>query len=106
YLLAPEKQDRWLTDPAAVNRESCGSVPGFSPKHYARYDKKFEQLRDRPDFIVVRRLCGLYMANCLLVPRLTEASFWSLSCLPATNRPHWPRLAVFNLNWMETFVIG
>lgn len=106
YLLPQEKQERWLTAPADVNHECCGTVPGFSPKHYARYDKAFEQLRARPVFLKIRRLCGLYMSNCLLAPRLTEASFWSLSCLPATGKPYWPRLAVFNLNWMETFVIG
>jgi hypothetical protein len=105
-VVARVDQDRWLTDPEMVNRALSGAAPAFLRPQYARCEIAFIRLRDRANFLSLRHLCSLYLRHCILVPRTTEGIFWSLSCLPSTGGRDWPRVAVFNMNWMETFVIG
>jgi hypothetical protein len=38
-------------------------------------------------------MLGLYGRNCIPIPRMTERSYWSVSCLPSTS------------SWMELFTI-
>ena len=72
----------------------------------SRDRSNFSKLRDRPDAEDVIRLLRRYTLECVPSARITEHDFWSVSCLPSTNRTTWPRIACFNAHVMEVLVLG
>jgi hypothetical protein len=51
-------------------------------------------------------LLTAYLGGAVPLPRTTEYSFWSVSCLPSTGGSAWPRLVCVNAGVMELFVLG
>ena len=66
-----------------------------------RYTARFEKLLRRPQADDVLDTLRLYGASCLPIPRRTERWYWSVSCLPSTDRT----LARVNASWMELFAL-
>ena len=71
-----------------------------------QYRPKFEDFLRRTDAKEVAGLLRHYLDNTIKAPRPQEFTFWSVSCLPATNRTTSPRLFCVNIDRMETFVVG
>jgi hypothetical protein len=66
-----------------------------------KYTARFEKLRRRPQATQVLDILRLYGATCLPIPRRTERWYWSVSCLPSTDKT----LARVNASWMELFAL-
>ncbi len=94
-----EQQRDWLegkTDfPDAADRSE-------SLEQRFKYAARFEKLLRRPQAKEVLEILGLYGPNCLPVPRKTERSYWSVSCLPSTSDKPLVRV---NASWMELFTL-
>jgi hypothetical protein len=104
-VLSPEEQQGWLETPARFASEARLPLdPDQSQR--LRFRPQFERLRREPEFERVGALLRAYIEACVPVARRTELSFWSVSCLPGTNRSHHPRWAAVSIGEMETFVLG
>ncbi|MDP9424330.1 MAG: hypothetical protein M3Q19_16120 [Pseudomonadota bacterium] len=67
-----------------------------------KYVGRFEKLLRRPQAQEVLEIVGLYGQNCIPIPRRTERSYWSVSCLPSTSDKPLVRV---NASWMELFTL-
>ncbi|HWK68371.1 MAG TPA: hypothetical protein VNS34_25905 [Rhizobiaceae bacterium] len=67
-----------------------------------KYVARFEKLLRRPQAREVLGILRLYGPNCIPIPRKTERSYWSVSCLPSTSDK--PLIRV-NASWMELFTL-
>jgi hypothetical protein len=65
------------------------------------YAARFEKLLKRPQADEVLDLLRLYADTCLPIPRRTERFYWSVSCLPSTDKS----LIRVNASWMELFAL-
>jgi hypothetical protein len=73
-----------------------------SLEHRFKYAARFEKLLRRPQAKEVLEILALYGQNCIPIPRRTERTWWSVSCLPSTSdKP----LARVNASWMELFTL-
>ena len=97
-FLDDEQQRAWLdgeaTPPDADDREE-------SLEQRFKYAHRFEKLLKRPQAQEVLDLLRLYGATCIPIPRRTERWYWSVSCLPSTDKS----LARVNASWMELFAL-
>jgi hypothetical protein len=66
-----------------------------------KYAPRFEKLLKRPQAQEVLDILRLYGATCIPIPRRTERWYWSVSCLPSTDKS----LARVNASWMELFAL-
>ena len=66
-----------------------------------KYAARFEKLLRRPQAQEVLDILRLYGAECIPIPRRTERWYWSVSCLPSTDRS----LIRVNASWMELFAL-
>lgn len=105
YLISPDEQERWLAQPLEMNASDTSSRMRLPPQHESRHAHNYRQFLAHPYHEEVVEMLRLYINRCLPQPRLTEYSFWSLSCMPSTNASTWPRMAVVNLGMMEAFVL-
>ena len=67
-----------------------------------KYIARFEKLLRRPQAGDVLAILRLYGATCLPIPRRTERTYWSVSCLPSTSDKPLVRV---NASWMELFAL-
>lgn len=102
-----EQQDSWLSSPASFNRnETSISAISLPEARLERFSSKFQKFKGHQLFSLSSQLLSAYLGNCIPSPKLTEYSFWAVSCFPATNRNTWPRLVCVSIGVMETFVLG
>jgi hypothetical protein len=99
------QQQEWLLAPAETNRRDHATQPIALPDaHLARFAQKMARLErhklGRATFLQLY----LYLESCIPFPRLTEYSFWSVSCMPATGASR--RLACLSAGAMELFCLG
>ena len=98
-FLSLEQQRDWIegrTDlPDADERSE-------SLEHRFKYAARFEKLLRRPQAEEVLAILGLYGRSCLPMPRRTERTYWSVSCLPSTSDKPLVRV---NASWMELFTL-
>ena len=66
-----------------------------------KYAARFEKLLRRPQAENVLDLLRLYGETCLPIPRRTERFYWSVSCLPSSDKA----LIRVNASWMELFAL-
>lgn len=66
-----------------------------------KYTARFEKLLRRPQAQEVLGILRLYSTTCIPIPRTTERFYWSVSCLPSTDKT----LARVNASWMELFAL-
>ena len=73
-----------------------------SLEHRFKYAARFEKLLGRPQAKEVLEILALYGPNCIPIPRKTERTYWSVSCLPSTSDKPLVRV---NASWMELFTL-
>lgn len=97
-FLSPEQQRDWMegksTPPDAVERSE-------SLEHRFKYAARFEKLLRRPQAQEALEILRIYSDSCIPIPRATERYYWSVSCLPSTDKT----LARVNASWMELFAL-
>lgn len=71
-----------------------------------RFSKNFLRFQSHELGRAAVGLLQKYLRSCIVRPRTTEYSFWSVSCMPNTNAGSWPRLFAVNAASMELFVAG
>jgi hypothetical protein len=67
-----------------------------------KYTARFDKLLQRPQAQDVLDILRLYGEHCLPIPRTTERTYWSVSCLPSTSDKPLVRV---NASWMELFTL-
>jgi hypothetical protein len=98
-FLDPEQQRAWLegeTNPPDADERS------ESLEHRFKYAARFEKLLRRPQADDILDILRLYGETCLPLPRRTERTYWSVSCLPSTSDKPLVRV---NASWMELFTL-
>lgn len=99
-FLDPEQQRVWMETGAPLP-DSDERTESLEQRF--RYAARFEKLLRCPQAAAVLSLLGRYGATCLPIPRTTERTYWSVSCLPSTSdKP----LARVNASWMELFTLA
>jgi hypothetical protein len=98
-FLDAEQQRAWMdgetTLPDSPDRTQ-------SLEHRFKYLPRFEKLLRRPQAQHVLDTPRLYGATCIPIPRRTERTYWSVSCLPSTSDKPLVRV---NASWMELFTL-
>lgn len=101
------EQDAWLLDSPYFDKPQNRHARIILPEtQQARFSKQYAKFEKHPLAPSVIPLVQHYVRHCLLAPRQTEYSFWSISCMPSTNQGTWPRLLSVNAGVMELFVAG
>jgi hypothetical protein len=97
-FLDDEQQRAWLEGETALPDASERTQ---SLEQRFKYARRFEKLRRRPQAGDVLDILRLYGATCIPIPRRTERWYWSVSCLPSTDKS----LIRVNASWMELFAL-
>jgi len=107
-LLPLSEQESWLSSEYQDSKGMVNDAPRISlpESHLVRFATKFDQYNKHPLHQKTTAILGSYLSRCIPSPRLTEYSFWSVSCMPSTNKNTWPRLYCVNAASMELFVVG
>jgi len=105
-VVSRQEQEHWLNNPAHANGADKSPRIELPENMVKRSIVKHEKLKKYPNYDATVDLLKIYTQSCVPKPKRTEYSFWSLSCLPGTNKSTWPRLAVVNIGVMEVLVLG
>lgn len=99
-------QNHWLaaTDRVALTIDSGPKIV-LPESQQVRYAKQFSKFGRQPLSARSLALLKQYLQTCVPAPRLTEYSFWAVSCMPTTGT-EWKRLLCVNAAFMELFVVG
>jgi hypothetical protein len=97
-FLSPEQQHAWL-DGKAVPCDAAERPESLEQRF--KYSGRLEKLMRRPQAQDVLDILKTYADRCLPVPRTTERFYWSVSCLPSTDKT----FARVNAGWMELFAL-
>jgi hypothetical protein len=94
-----EQQRRWMEGKTSLHDAPERSE---SLEQRFKYAARFEKLLRHPQAPDVLDILRVYAATCIPIPRTTERTYWSVSCLPSTSdKP----LARVNASWMELFTL-
>ena len=98
-FLSPKQQRDWI--------ECKASLPGADERSESLEQRfkclpRFEKFLRRPQAQEVLAILRLYAESCIPIPRRTERSYWSVSCLPSTSDKPLVRV---NASWMELFTL-
>ena len=97
-FLDPEQQRSWLDgEPLPPDAEERDE----SLEQRFKYTARFEKLLRRPEVREALDILRLYGETCIPIPRRTERWYWSVSCLPSTDKT----LSRVNASWMELFAL-
>lgn len=106
-VVSASEQEAWLNNPSCLNNTGTLSTKIVLPEaQQLRFSKHFARLEKHSLSQRALALFKQYVWGCVPAPRRTEYSFWSVSCMPSTNRNTWPRLLCVNAGVMELFVVG
>jgi hypothetical protein len=97
-FLDPEQQRAWLEGEA--NPPDADERPESLEQRF-KYVARFEKLLRRPQAQDVLDILRIYGETCIPIPRRTERWYWSVSCLPSTDKS----LIRVNASWMELFAL-
>jgi hypothetical protein len=97
FLTANQQRD-WLEGRATPQDADERSE---SLEQRFKYVARFEKLLRRPQAQEVLEILRIYGETCIPIPRKTERYYWSVSCLPSTDKT----LARVNASWMELFAL-
>jgi len=94
-----EQQGEWLEGKAdlADAEERQDSI-----EQRIKYAHRFQKLLRRPQVAELFEILELYGRTCVPMPRATERTYWSVSCLPSTSDKPLVRV---NASWMELFTL-
>lgn len=98
-FLDPGRQRDWIEGTADLPDAGERSE---SLEHRFKYAARFEKLLRRPQAAEVLAILGIYGPSCIPMPRRTERTYWSVSCLPSTSDKPLVRV---NASWMELFTL-
>lgn len=106
-VVPPVLQERWLRDPGQVNAQERGDVAMLElpPAQRDRYADRFARLRASPMGPAAINLLAAYLEGCVPLPRTTEYSFWSVSCLPAPRTAAGGRLLCVSAGVIELLTV-
>ena len=99
-FLDDEQQRAWLDGETAPADGARADFHETLEQRF-RYAARFEKLLRRPQAADVLDILRAYAATALPIPRTTERFYWSVSCLPSTDKS----LARINASWMELFAL-
>lgn len=105
-VISPGDQDTWLNEPFETNKNRYDQLIKLNDSHISRFEEKYSKFRKHQHYDITVNFVSNYINNCIPHSRVTEYSFWSVSCLPGTNINTWPRLTCLNIAVMEMLVIG
>ena len=105
-IIVPAAAAQWLNDPIKRPENAERAVFKYDLGRQARDAHMLKCLESRTDYLQLVKLLKLYVDTTIPVPRLSEHDFWSVSCLPSTNKKTWPRLFCVSAHVMELFVVG
>jgi hypothetical protein len=105
-IITPQEQRQWLAVPHQAYDHAPCERKAIEKNQRLKYQQKFHAFQQRSDWQELVACLRQYVAYAIPQPHCIEHDFWSISCLPSTNASTWPRLACFNMNAMEVFVIG
>jgi len=97
-FLDDEQQRAWL-EGEATPADSGDRTESLEQRF--RYAARFDKLLRRPQSGNALGILRTYGEQCLPIPRSTERWYWSVSCLPSTDKT----LARVNASWMELFAL-
>ena len=106
FIMPVSEQEEWLQNNDTVDDTAIRVRAYVDDVARQRYKHKFQRFQSLSEASSISSLYQTYVHFCVPAFRRTEFSFWSLSCLPDTNKSTWPRYACLSINSMETFVIG
>ena len=94
-----EQQEEWLEGRGqlADAEERQDSI-----EQRMKYALRFQKLLRRPQAPELLEILELYGQTCIPMPRATERTYWSVSCLPSTSDKPLVRV---NASWMELFTL-
>jgi hypothetical protein len=98
-LLDPDQQRSWLDGEATLPDGERPESGDFEQRF--TYVARFEKLLQRPQSADVLDILRRYGETCIPIPRRTERYYWSVSCLPSSDKA----LARVNASWMELFAL-
>ena len=97
-FLDDEQQQCWLDGETLTDGKRAGSD---DIEQRFKFAGRFEKLLRMPQAEEVLGILRDYATTALPIPRITERFFWSVSCLPSTDKT----LARVNASWMELFAL-
>lgn len=105
-LMSISEQEAWFS--AIPQFTTWGNQPKITlpESQLVRFSKNYDQFIKHPASQSALTLLRQYINECVPVPRRSEYSFWSVSCMPSTNKDTWPRLFCVNAAMMELFIVG
>jgi hypothetical protein len=97
-FLDPEQERAWMEGKATLPDADERSE---SLEQRFKYADRFQKLLRRPQAQEVLEILRLYAQSCIPIPRTTERYYWSVSCLPSSDKA----LVRVNASWMELFAL-
>lgn len=104
-VITQDEQAQWLMNPGKVNQADIAPKKKFPEEFVQRTRSRFTRFLEHGKSDVALEILRTYLTNCVPMPRRTEHTLWSLSCMPSTKGYFAPRLAVINMAVMEVFVL-
>ena len=98
-FLNEEQQRAWLEGAPLPDGGRSDSHESLEQRF--KYAARFEKLLRRPQAQDVLDIVKVYAATCIPIPRRTERFYWSVSCLPSSDKA----LIRINASWMELFAL-
>lgn len=97
-FLGPEQQRAWLDGKTTL---ADADERTESLEQRFKYAGRLDKLLRRPQARDVLDILRLYAETCIPIPRRTERYYWSVSCLPSSDKA----LVRVNASWMELFAL-
>lgn len=105
-IISPEDQRTWLEENKELPKDTFDLFALVDEKYKVKYKQNFQKLQQLEIYSTIKEILRIYIKKSLPSFKKTELSFWSLSCLPSTNKNTYPRYCCLNINAMEVFVLG
>lgn len=102
-LITEDEQEAWLHDPITRNALDQHPLIELDRSQLAAHDGDFRRLQEHSRYTEIVETLGVYAAQCIPFPRRTEATFWTVSCFPSSNRR---RIFCVSMAALETFYIA
>ncbi|GAB2520121.1 hypothetical protein GCM10027167_23960 [Nocardia heshunensis] len=96
-IVSPDEQLAWLADPIGMNAADGPQLISVDPSQSAAHQHEFDRLAALPEAMEVITALGEYASACIPFPRRTEATFWTVSCLPDHQRHVYFRVSMVML---------
>lgn len=105
-VITQVEQSEWLENNRSISNDGYDLYPSIDLKYKIKYQHNYNKFKQNEIYPQLKNILNKYITQCIPAFKKTELSFWSLSCLPATNIGSFPRYFCVNINSMEVFVVG